>query len=1362
MGAMVICLVAVVAIISVYRTHLDEESAQLEVLAARRADQITDWLAIRLNHVYFAGDSAAGLSYLARGLEKGDAAAAAQVVTRLARFRSSAQAHSTMVVDTRGHALVSDQGAPDEKQVAPAPALQQAVSRSLAGNEAAFTEPYTLDGPAGRTVIDFVAPMISADSRVRSLVVMRIDASDSLSRLLQQWPVPGHSLSARLIDATGRAVLPVNPLNDGAVVPAAGLPAEDMRDDQGRAVLAVARHVTGTPWQLVVHLPGKEIYAHAWPEIIWIVGLSLMALVTMGVSVRLVRNRAALRLKQALAERQATELDQLRTLQAVADASTDAIFAKDLKGRYLFFNPAAALVTGKSAAEVIGQDDHTIFPPEQALVIMANDRWVMDQGISHAFDEDLDTLQGRVSYLATKGPLRGPDGQVVGMFGISRDITARSRAEQTLRDTTALVRAVADSVLDRIIVLDAQGSVLAINAAWQQAGDAPGCELLKPCREGDNYLDIISRSGCQDARLAHAAICSVLDGSQRQADMEHTCGAGDAVGAPSYVMKVTPLKVSGGGAVVVHSDVSQLKRSAAELQRHRHHLEELVRERTAQIEQVTQAVARSERFVRAMTENVPVGLAYWNADGHCQFANATYCSRLGRTSAEVVGIAVNDLLDRVEQEAFRPILRRARAGLASEYMRTLEVGGARQFHRINVAPHLVDGAVQGYFVVTADVTALRRAQDQAEAANRTKSMFLATMSHEIRTPMNAIIGFTDLLRHDCTDALSARRLGHIAQAAHHLLRIINDALDLSKIEAGKLTLERMPFRLRPVLERTLALVAAQAQLKGLSLVLDCQDAPVALHGDPMRLSQALLNLLGNAVKFTDQGSVTLACRPDGPCEAGLRLRFEVRDTGIGVAPDQLPRLFTAFEQGDSSTTRRFGGTGLGLALTRRLALLMGGEAGADSVPGQGSTFWFTACLPQAPEAAGVPEGALGEPAWGTPAAAPVLRDARVLVVEDNGFNQEVIRAILERAGLTVDVADEGRRALDMAAQQRYDLVLSDLHMPGMDGFATARGLRAMAGYAEVPIVALTANAFSETRDACLAAGMNDYVAKPVSPAQLYAVLLRWLPGAAQGPQVDMEPAQSVPAELMAAPAAPAPQPGDGLAQRPADGIELQQARNDLRALGFSVSHDLRSPLMAVQGFASTLRDTEGAALSPRGRQYLDKVIAAATRMDDMIGAILAWSRADRAPLRETRVALGRLAGECVRNLAHAWPSAQIVVGELPDVHGDAALLRQVLEHLLDNALKFSSGRADPQISIQAQLQDGMVRVSVSDNGVGFDTAYAHKLFGLFQRLHSESEFPGAGVGLALARRIVVRHGGDMQAESVAGGHTTVSFTLRPA
>jgi two-component system, sensor histidine kinase and response regulator len=407
--------------------------------------------------------------------------------------------------------------------------------------------------------------------------------------------------------------------------------------------------------------------------------------------------------------------------------------------------------------------------------------------------------------------------------------------------------------------------------------------------------------------------------------------------------------------------------------------------------------------------------------------------------------------------------------------------------------------------MVSEVTALKNAQlelervneelvaarDKAEAASRAKSAFLANMSHEIRTPMNAIIGFTDLLKSACRDDVEARQLDHVDEAAHHLLQLINDILDLSKIEAGKLSLEHVPFSLRQVIARTTSLVQHQAAAKGLELEIDTGRIPNALCGDPTRLSQALLNLLGNAVKFTERGRIALRGRCHDEGAKGLLVRFEVHDTGIGVPADRIDQLFTAFEQADSSTTRRFGGTGLGLALTRRLAELMGGEVGVQSQPGRGSVFWFTARL-----ARGEMAGSDTQPAPLPVAVGACLRDpgqACVLVVEDNRFNQEVARAVLERAGLSVQIAPDGEQALQMAAGTSYDLVLMDLHMPGMDGFEAARALRRLEAYRETPILALTADAYGETRTACLEAGMNDHLAKPISAQRLCEALARWLP-----------------------------------------------------------------------------------------------------------------------------------------------------------------------------------------------------------------------------------------------------------------------------
>ncbi|MDD5296768.1 MAG: response regulator [Rhodocyclaceae bacterium] len=388
--------------------------------------------------------------------------------------------------------------------------------------------------------------------------------------------------------------------------------------------------------------------------------------------------------------------------------------------------------------------------------------------------------------------------------------------------------------------------------------------------------------------------------------------------------------------------------------------------------------------------------------------------------------------------------------------------------------------------------ALSIAKEAAEAASRAKSVFLANMSHELRTPMNAIMGMTNLALHRATDPRQVDQLTKATQASQHLLSVINDILDISKIEAERLTLERVGFKLGGILENLSSLLSGKVAEKGLNLTVEMAPDLASLHlqGDPLRLGQILLNLAGNAVKFTAEGSIVVrALLLEGnPVE--VLLRFEVQDTGIGIAPEDQKRLFTAFEQADGSMTRKYGGTGLGLAIAKRLVQLMGGSIGVDSEVGHGSRFWFTARLARmdgAPEAEAGQGGAAIEAALKSRYAG-----ARVLLAEDEPINREVSRELLEEVGLRVDLAEDGAQAVDLAGRNDYDLILMDMQMPKLNGVDATRAIRAMPGRAQPPILAMTANAFDEDRQTCLAAGMNDHIGKPVDPDRLFETLLRWL------------------------------------------------------------------------------------------------------------------------------------------------------------------------------------------------------------------------------------------------------------------------------
>ncbi|MGZ5200609.1 MAG: CHASE domain-containing protein [Telluria sp.] len=465
------------------------------------------------------------------------------------------------------------------------------------------------------------------------------------------------------------------------------------------------------------------------------------------------------------------------------------------------------------------------------------------------------------------------------------------------------------------------------------------------------------------------------------------------------------------------------------------------------------------------------------------YVNARTAAAFGRPADEIVGMADREVLPAgqadkywdLDQSVFHEGARQAQQRQFIDHE-----GKAHQVWNVQV-PVELDGEVVAVLGVSADVTELHELKAKADAASLAKSQFLSNMSHEIRTPMNSIIGMTHLARQLAHEPKLQGYLERIQHAGQHLLGIINRLLDFSKIEAGRLELEVLDLSLDQLMRNVRAQLEEDAAAKGLQLQFEVDPQLLRpMRGDPLRLEQVLLNFTGNAIKFSERGVVAVRARMLGQDGEHTLVRFEVQDQGMGIVDAELAKLFTPFHQADASITRRHGGTGLGLVISKQLAELMGGTVGVESAPGQGSLFWFTARLGQGGETG--PQCQEG--------GATSIAGARILLVEDNVFNQEVGRELLERAGALVNVAANGSEALDALRRERFDCVLMDLQMPVMDGLEATRRIRADAGLRDTVVIAMTANASVEDRTRCLAAGMDEFVTKPVDPAQLAETIAR--------------------------------------------------------------------------------------------------------------------------------------------------------------------------------------------------------------------------------------------------------------------------------
>ncbi|MDA8231041.1 MAG: response regulator [Magnetospirillum sp.] len=934
--------------------------------------------------------------------------------------------------------------------------------------------------------------------------------------------------------------------------------------------------------------------------------------------------------------------EQRRNLAAILDGLPDATFVIDRDGVVTAWNRAAEELTGVKAADIIGKGDYeyslafygerrpilvdlVFMPKSEVAASYSHVRWVGDTLIGEGYIANQDLwFEGRATVLYDGR------GNIVAAAEIVRDVTEERRSEERLRESERRLSSILDSLPDFTLVIDRDGTVITWNHAAEEISGIKAADMLG---KGD-YEYALPLYGERRPILIDLVLRSSHEVDDKYQNLKRS---GDTLIGESYIPvrglwfegSATILRDTQGaivGAIQIMRDITARKR--AEM-----------------------ALAASERRLSGIIDLMPEPVFILNRERKVVVWNKAIERLLETRAEDMLGKGdyeyalpfygerrpiLVDLINVPEEELLKkyPSLRRENNLLIGE---TPIVVNGRQLYVQATATSLYDddGDVAGGIEIIHDLTERKRveeelaaAKDTAEEASRAKADFLANMSHEIRTPMNAVIGMSHLALKTELTPRQRDYVQKIQQAGQHLLGIINDILDFSKVEAGKLGIESVDMHLDVLLQNVADMISDKATAKGLELVFDvAADVPNDLIGDPLRLGQILTNYANNAVKFTEKGEIHVAVRRAADLGGEVMLRFDVRDTGIGLTAEQMGRLFQSFQQADMSTTRKFGGSGLGLAISRKLAELMGGAVGVDSTVGIGSTFWFTARLGKgkprrslvphpdlrgrrmlvaddnetartvlssmlssmtfraeavgsgkaaikaaaeaaevgrpfevvfldwrmpemdgletaaairglglspAPhpvivtaygreeilkgaEAAGIEDvlikpvnpsllfdtimrvlgGEAEESGFGHAGGAGPVRDlsalhgARVLLVEDNDLNQQVASELLGDAGFVVDIAENGAVAVEKVRAGDYDIVLMDMQMPVMDGLAATRAIRALPR-PDLPIVAMTANALQADRDRCAAAGMNDYLSKPIDPDALWEALVKWV------------------------------------------------------------------------------------------------------------------------------------------------------------------------------------------------------------------------------------------------------------------------------